>query len=70
MHLDYLILLLLFLVIDELPEIEKKAVELFNKDPEKAIKYLTAYSNNFDRAMIHAYWELGDKLWAKYTRRF
>jgi len=47
----------------ELPGIEKKAVELYNENPEKAREYLTAYTNDFCRAMTHRYWELGDQLW-------
>ena len=48
----------------ELPEIEKKFGELYKTNPEKAIEFLTAYSNDFCRAMTHKYWELGDQLWS------
>jgi len=48
---------------NELPEIERKFIELYRSDPEKATEFLTAYSNDFCRAMVHRYWELGDQLW-------
>jgi dipeptidase len=52
----------------ELPDVEKKAVELYNggkteEDILKAKQYLTKYTNNFARAAINKYWELGDKFW-------
>ena len=56
--------------VNELPAVERKAVDLFNRDPVKAKEYLTAYSNDFARAMVHKYWELGDELWVNYTRGF
>ena len=54
----------------ELPELEKKALELYEKDPEKLKKYLTKYTNDFARAAIHEYWELGDKFWGMFARGF
>jgi len=47
----------------ELPYIEDNFVELYKTNPSKAIEYLTACSNDFCRAMVHKYWELGDQLW-------
>ncbi|MFC1561727.1 dipeptidase [candidate division KSB1 bacterium] len=52
----------------ELPEIEKKFVELYRTNPEKATEFLTTYSNDFCRAMVHKYWELGDQLWRMVAR--
>jgi hypothetical protein len=43
-------------------------VEIYNggkteEDILKAKQYLTKYTNNFARAAINKYWELGDKFW-------
>ncbi len=59
----------------ELPQVEKKALELYKEEGggEKAEKYkayLTSYTNDFARAAIHKYWELGDKFWAMFARGF
>ncbi len=54
----------------ELPAIEKVAVELYKKDPDKAKEFLTSYSNDFARAVILRLWEVGDQLWTKYVRGF
>jgi hypothetical protein len=52
----------------DLPYVEKEAVELFNsgetdEDILNAKQYLTKYTNDFARAAINKYWELGDKFW-------
>ena len=48
---------------DELPAVEKAALELMKDDPEKAKQFLTTYTNNFCRTVIDGYWKLGDELW-------
>ncbi len=53
----------------ELPLVEKKALELYKKDPAACRAFLTRYSVNFCRAMTHRYWELGDELWSLYNWR-
>ena len=57
----------------ELPDVEKKALELYNggKTEEEILKakqYLTKYTNDFARAAINKYWELGDKFWMLLSR--
>lgn len=59
----------------DLPSIEKKVLELYKSEaskenPVKVQEYLTKYSNDFARAVIHKYWELGDKFWAMFARGF
>jgi dipeptidase len=59
----------------DLPSIEKKVLELYkneaNKEnPVKVKEYLTKYSNDFARAAINKYWELGDKFWTMFARGF
>jgi len=52
------------------PEFEQEMVNLYKKDPEKAIKMLTQYSKDLANSAVERYWELGDELWSKYTRYF
>ena len=57
----------------DLPDLEKKALVLYNEgkteeDIQKAKKYLTKYTNDFARAAINKYWELGDKFWMLFAR--
>jgi hypothetical protein len=59
----------------ELPDIEKKALELYkndgsNPDSEALRQYLTKYSNDFARATIHKWLELGDDFWTLFARGF
>ena len=54
----------------ELPDIDKKASELYRQDPEKAKEFVNAYTNDFARAVVHKMWEVGDELWTRYTRGF
>lgn len=49
--------------------IEKKASELFVKDPEKAKKMLRLFSEDTLRAMLDKYRELGEKFWMFYRFR-
>ncbi len=59
----------------DLPMIEKKVKELYGEDPseeslQKAKEYLTKYTNDFSRAAVHKYWELGDLFWGMFGRGF
>jgi dipeptidase len=59
----------------ELPAVEKKALELYNggnteEDILKAKQYLTKYTNDFARAAINKYQELGDIFWAFLARGY
>jgi len=59
----------------ELPQVEKKTLELYNsgkseEDIIKAKQYLTKYTNDFARAAIHKYWELGDTFWGMFRFGF
>jgi len=62
-------------VFTELPVIEEKILELYkNGKSEESVnkvkKYLTKYTNDFARAAMHKYWELGDKFWGMFARGF
>jgi len=59
----------------DLPGLEKKAVELYNggkseEDILKTKQYLTKYTNDFARAAIQKYYELGDTFWAFLARGY
>lgn len=68
----------------ELPGIEKKAVEMYkaylksgpelDKDghplPPAYQEFLTQYTNDFARATMSKWWELGDKFWGMFARGF
>lgn len=59
----------------DLPFVEKKALEFYGRgeseeDLLKVKKYLTKYTNDFARAAMSKYWELGDKFWTMFARGF
>lgn len=53
--------------VERTPLIDKAAMELYDKDPDKAIKFLTDYCMNNATSVINAWWELGDQLLVKYN---
>jgi dipeptidase len=60
---------------EDMPYLEKRAIELYGKgdNPEnikKAQQFLTKYTNDFARAAMSKYWELGDKFWTMFSRGF
>jgi dipeptidase len=60
---------------EDLPYLEKRAVELYGKgdNPEsvkKTQEFLTKYTNDFARAAMSKYWELGDQFWSMFSRGF
>ena len=60
---------------EDLPYLEKRATELYGKGDnleniKKAQQYLTKYTNDFARATMSKYWELGDKFWTMFSRGF
>jgi dipeptidase len=60
---------------EDLPYIEKRAVELWAGGKEednvrKTKEFLTKYTNDFARAAVSKYWELGDRFWTMFARGF
>jgi dipeptidase len=55
---------------DEIPMIEKKALELYPENPDKARAFITAYCRDFALAVTERYWDLGDELWADFVSEF
>lgn len=54
----------------ELPDVDKKFMELYKDSPKKARAYLTKYSTDFARTTMHKWWELGDEFWGMFARGF
>ena len=59
----------------DLPDIEKRILQFLKKghseeDLAKAQAYLTKYTNDFARAAMQKYLELGDKFWTMFGRGF
>ncbi len=52
---------------DRLPEIDRKAQDLYNKKPGEAVRFLTGYCLNNAQNVVDAWWKLGDDLWVKYN---
>jgi dipeptidase len=66
----------------EIPMIDKKAVELYNMEKDKEVvldangnpvpseyrQFLTKYTNDFARAAMFKWWEMGDTFWSFYAR--
>ena len=50
--------------------IEARALELYKKDPDKAVKFLTDYTNRMGEKVVEKAWEMGDMLWTKYDEKF
>ncbi len=60
---------------EDMSYLEKRAVELYGKgdNPEsikKTKEFLTKYTNDFARAAMSKYWELGDTFWTMFSRGF
>ncbi len=56
---------------DELEMVEKRALELYNKgDIEGYKQFLTRYTNDFARAAVDKWWDVGDELWMMFARGF
>jgi len=69
---------------NELTAVEKKALELYKielkdkkttigeskEEPPEFRKFLTKYTNDFARAAMNQWWELGDTFWAMFARGF
>ena len=49
---------------------EKKIVEMYKSNPDKARESLTKYSTDLANDAVDKYWELGDKLWSLYHNYF
>ena len=43
---------------------------MYKDNPEGLKKYLTQYTNDFARAAMNKYWELGDQFWTMFARGF
>ena len=51
-------------------KIEREALKLYKKDPEKAAEFLTEYTNKWGKKVVKEAWILGAFLWTKYDELF
>ncbi len=54
--------------VERTPIIDKNALELYQKDPAAASKYLNDYCLSNAQAVIDAWWKLGDSLLVKFNK--
>lgn len=52
--------------IERIPAIDAIALDLYKKDPSKAVEFLTDFSNSHANNVVNAWWKLGDDLLVKY----
>ena len=55
-------------IVAQTPIIDKSALELYQKDPAEAVRFLTTYCLNNATAVTDAWWKLGDALLVKYNK--
>ncbi len=52
-------------------QIEEEALKFYEPDhPDKTIRFLTDYTNDWGYKVVKKAWELGDFLWTKYDELF
>ncbi|MFZ0391278.1 MAG: C69 family dipeptidase [Calditrichia bacterium] len=51
-------------------KVDREAAALYKKNPQKAVRYLTDYSNQWGRRVVNRAWRLGDELWTRYDEKF
>lgn len=55
---------------EEQKEIDEKATELYEQDPEKAVEFLNERTMKWGNKVVEKAWDLGDFLWTKYDEKF
>jgi len=50
--------------------IEEEALELWNRDRDAAVEFLTKYSYRWQEKVVDRAWLLSDELWTKYDELF
>jgi len=57
-------------LIENQQNVEEEALKLLEKNPKKAIDYLTKYSVQCGNRVYKRAWKLGDELWTKWDEKF
>lgn len=57
-------------IIDQIPEIDRKALEIYKKNPKEAARFLTGFCLNNAQNVVRAWWDLGDQLLVKYNHLY
>ena len=55
---------------DNQAKVENEALELWKKNPKKAVRFLTGYCSEWGEKTVEAGRRLGDDLWTKYDEKF
>jgi dipeptidase len=55
---------------DAQADVEKRAMELYKDNPQKARDFLTKYSMKWAEKTVQEAWRLGDLLWNRYDEKF
>lgn len=53
--------------VERTPDIDAKALQLYNESPQKATDFLTNYCCDNANSVVNAWWKLGDDLLVKYN---
>jgi hypothetical protein len=57
-------------IIDQIPEIDRKAAEIYKRNQKEALRFLTGFCLNNAQNVVKAWWELGDALLVKYNHLY
>jgi hypothetical protein len=57
-------------LLDNQAGIERRALELYRDDPDRARAFLTEYAMEWGDKVVERCWEIGDFLWTKYDEKF
>jgi dipeptidase len=57
-------------IIDQIPDLDRQAAELYKKSPKEAAKFLTGFCLNNAQTVVKAWWTLGDQLLVKYNHLY
>ncbi len=53
--------------LDRIAEIDRRAVDLYTRNPREAIKHVTGFTLSNAQSVVDAWWKLGDDIWVKYN---
>ncbi|MGB9906422.1 MAG: dipeptidase [Candidatus Saccharicenans sp.] len=53
--------------LNQIQDIDRQALELYRKNPARALDFLTAFSLNNAENVVRAWWQLGDELLVKFN---
>jgi len=57
-------------LLDNQQAVEREALELYKKDKQEAVNFLTNYTIKWGDKVVEKAWKLGDDLWTNYDEKF